>query len=121
MAEADSFCQRVAIMHLGTVAVIGTPADLKASLNREDATLADVFVSYAGDIPEATGRKPRHLVKCPRVGPDSSNDVHGDPLSKCTAWEEHPPRSGVICSRQSIASWRGVQYEHTKREPRCHQ
>jgi ABC-2 type transport system ATP-binding protein len=55
MAEADSFCQRVAIMHLGTVAVIGTPADLKASLNREDATLADVFVSYAGDIPEASG------------------------------------------------------------------
>jgi ABC-2 type transport system ATP-binding protein len=32
MEEADAFCARVAIMHLGKVAALGRPADLKASL-----------------------------------------------------------------------------------------
>ena len=39
---------RVAIMHLGKLAVIGTPTDLKASLNKENVTLDDVFVYYTG-------------------------------------------------------------------------
>jgi ABC-2 type transport system ATP-binding protein len=47
MEEADEFCNRVAIMHLGKVAAIGTPAELKASVS-EDATLDDVFVHYSG-------------------------------------------------------------------------
>ena len=32
MEEADSLCDRVAIMHLGKVVAIGTPAELKASI-----------------------------------------------------------------------------------------
>jgi ABC-2 type transport system ATP-binding protein len=48
MEEADSLCSRVAIMHLGRVVAIGTPADLKASLGIAEATLDDVFVHYAG-------------------------------------------------------------------------
>lgn len=48
MEEADRLCSRVAIMHLGKLAVIGTPADLKASLNKENVTLDDVFVYYTG-------------------------------------------------------------------------
>ena len=48
MEEADKLCFRVAIMHLGKLAVIGAPADLKASLNKENVTLDDVFVYYTG-------------------------------------------------------------------------
>jgi ABC-2 type transport system ATP-binding protein len=47
MEEADELCSRVAIMHLGKVAAIGSPAELKASIG-EGATLDDVFVYYAG-------------------------------------------------------------------------
>ena len=47
MEEADELCDRVAIMHLGKIAAIGTPAELKASVG-EDATLDDVFVHYSG-------------------------------------------------------------------------
>ena len=47
MEEADELCNRVAIMHLGKVAAIGTPAELKASIG-ENATLDDVFVHYSG-------------------------------------------------------------------------
>jgi ABC-2 type transport system ATP-binding protein len=52
MDEADSLCNRVAIMHLGKVAVIETPAVLKASLNENGKTLDDVF---AGDTLELEG------------------------------------------------------------------
>jgi ABC-2 type transport system ATP-binding protein len=55
MEEADGLCGRVAIMHLGNVAALGSPADLKASLGRPDATLNDVFVHYAGDTLESGG------------------------------------------------------------------
>ena len=47
MEEADELCNRVAVMHLGKVAAIGTPADLKATVG-EGATLDDVFVHYSG-------------------------------------------------------------------------
>ncbi|MCL4395149.1 MAG: ATP-binding cassette domain-containing protein [Chloroflexi bacterium] len=49
MEEADRLCNRVAVMNLGKVAVIGTPAELKASLGEPDATLDDVFVHYTGE------------------------------------------------------------------------
>lgn len=48
MQEADDLCNRVAIMHLGKVAAIGTPAQLKASLGKTDATLDDAFAHYTG-------------------------------------------------------------------------
>ncbi len=48
MDEADKLCHRVAVMNLGKVAVIGTPAELKASLGRSDATLDDVFAHFTG-------------------------------------------------------------------------
>lgn len=48
MEEADSLCQRVAVMHLGKVAVLGTPAELKQSIGGDGATLDDVFAHYAG-------------------------------------------------------------------------
>ena len=55
MEEADHLCQRVAIMHLGRVAAIGTPAALKASLGGNGITLDDVFVHYAGGTLESGG------------------------------------------------------------------
>jgi len=56
MEEADAFCSRVAIMHLGRVAALGSPADLKASLGLPDTTLDDVFIHYSGGtLTEAEG------------------------------------------------------------------
>ncbi|MGB8991902.1 MAG: ATP-binding cassette domain-containing protein [Desulfobaccales bacterium] len=55
MEEADHLCNRVAIMHLGRVAAIGSPATLKASLGGNETTLDDVFVHYAGDTLDSGG------------------------------------------------------------------
>jgi ABC-2 type transport system ATP-binding protein len=48
MEEADLLCNRIAIMHLGQIAAVGTPAELKASLDMPNATLDQVFAHYAG-------------------------------------------------------------------------
>jgi ABC-2 type transport system ATP-binding protein len=54
MEEADTLCQRVAIMDHGKVAVIGAPDDLKASISSTDdpdageVTLDDVFIHFTG-------------------------------------------------------------------------
>jgi ABC-2 type transport system ATP-binding protein len=55
MEEADSLCDRIAIMHRGKMVAIGTPGELKASIGRNGATLDDVFVYYAGDTVESGG------------------------------------------------------------------
>jgi ABC-2 type transport system ATP-binding protein len=54
MDEADQFCGRVAIMHLGKITAIGTPAQLKESVGN-DATLDDVFAYYSGYEIESGG------------------------------------------------------------------
>jgi ABC-2 type transport system ATP-binding protein len=48
MDEADSLCQRIAIMHHGKVAAIDTPVALKANVGG-NATLEEVFVHHTGD------------------------------------------------------------------------
>lgn len=55
MEEADSLCDRVAIMHLGRVVAYGSPAQLKGSIGKENATLNDVFAYYTGDTMESGG------------------------------------------------------------------
>ena len=55
MEEADSLCSRVAIMHLGKVAALGTPAELKAAIGGPEMSLDDVFIHYAGDTLESGG------------------------------------------------------------------
>jgi ABC-2 type transport system ATP-binding protein len=55
MEEADSLCDRVAIMHRGKAAVIGSPDELKASVDGGKATLDDVFVRYTGSALETGG------------------------------------------------------------------
>jgi len=54
MDEADELCERVAIMHLGRIAAIGTPTELKATVG-EGATLDDVFVHYSGYEVDSVG------------------------------------------------------------------
>ena len=48
MDEAEHLCDRVAFMHLGRVTAISTPAELKASIGNNGATLDDVFEHYTG-------------------------------------------------------------------------
>jgi ABC-2 type transport system ATP-binding protein len=47
MQEADTLCDRVAIMHQGHIASLGTPAELKAGAG-PDATMNDVFILSTG-------------------------------------------------------------------------
>ena len=49
MDEADSVCQRTAIMHHGKMVAMGPPAQLKAVIGGDDVTLEDVFIHYTGD------------------------------------------------------------------------
>jgi ABC-2 type transport system ATP-binding protein len=47
MDEADTYCDRIALMHAGSIRATGTPGLLKAMLG-EGATLDDVFRHYTG-------------------------------------------------------------------------
>ncbi len=53
MDEADTYCDRIALMHQGTIRAGGRPADLKAGLG-PGVTLDDVFRHYTGDTLEIT-------------------------------------------------------------------
>jgi ABC-2 type transport system ATP-binding protein len=53
MDEADTYCDRISLMHRAKIRVTGTPAELRAGLG-EDATLDDVFRHYTGDTLEKT-------------------------------------------------------------------
>ena len=55
MEEADSLCDRVAIMHLGKIMAIGSPVELKASIGGDETTLDDVFTHYTGNMLESGG------------------------------------------------------------------
>ena len=54
MDEADQLCSRLAIMHLGKVAAIGSPTQLKLSVSA-DATLDDAFAFYSGFEVDSAG------------------------------------------------------------------
>ncbi|HLO83901.1 MAG TPA: ATP-binding cassette domain-containing protein [Nostocaceae cyanobacterium] len=49
LEEADSLCHRVTIMSQGREIITGSPTDLKAAINKPDATLDDVFIHYTGN------------------------------------------------------------------------
>ncbi len=55
MDEADSICNRLAIMHRGKMMAKGTPKELKDSVEQEGATLEDVFRKYTGDTLDMGG------------------------------------------------------------------
>jgi ABC-2 type transport system ATP-binding protein len=55
LEEAQSHCDRIAIMHLGKVAALGTVNELETSLGGGDHTLNEVFVHYAGSALDAGG------------------------------------------------------------------
>jgi ABC-2 type transport system ATP-binding protein len=47
MDEADELCDELAILHLGKIAAVGKPAELKAAVG-PDANLDDVFAHFSG-------------------------------------------------------------------------
>ncbi len=47
MEEINKYCDRIALIDRGRIAVVGTPAELKARLG-PDATLDDVFIGFVG-------------------------------------------------------------------------
>ena len=67
MEEADSLCQRVAIMNLGKVVVLGSPEELKRSIDGEAPTLDDVFVYYTGNTLVETGGGIREIRRTRRT------------------------------------------------------
>ena len=54
LEEAESHCDRIAIMHQGKLAALGTTAELEASFGGHHS-LNDVFIHYAGDALEPGG------------------------------------------------------------------
>ncbi len=54
MDEADELCDRIAVMHAGRLAAIGTPAELKDHVG-PDASLDDVFAALTGTDLEIGG------------------------------------------------------------------
>ncbi len=54
MTEADTFCDRVAILHRARVVGIGSPAELKASAGAH-ATMDDAFTHYTGAATDQEG------------------------------------------------------------------
>ncbi len=59
MEEAEALCSRVAIMHLGKLAALGTPQELEDAVARETgaaaADLDDVFAHYSGGQMDSGG------------------------------------------------------------------
>jgi ABC-2 type transport system ATP-binding protein len=55
LEEAESYCDRIAIMHRGKVAAIGTCRELESSLGRGGHTLDEVFAHYAGSALDSGG------------------------------------------------------------------
>jgi ABC-2 type transport system ATP-binding protein len=56
MEEADVLCDRLALMHLGRIRALGSPAELKAELGPE-ASLEDVFRRHTGNSLEEDGEE----------------------------------------------------------------
>jgi ABC-2 type transport system ATP-binding protein len=54
MEEADHLCDELAILHQGSIAVTGSPPELKNSVGA-GATLDDVFVEYSGGTIHESG------------------------------------------------------------------
>lgn len=54
MEEAETLCGKLAILHWGSISVVGVPAELRRELG-EDATMDDVFVRYAGGSIQDSG------------------------------------------------------------------
>ena len=55
MEEAESFSDRVAIMNQGKIAAIGAVEELKAKTGKENATLEDAFIFFAGSVVDERG------------------------------------------------------------------
>jgi len=55
LEEAESYCDRIAIMHMGKVAALGTCKELEASLVGDGHTLNDVFTHFAGSALDSGG------------------------------------------------------------------
>src|SRR5579875_2862842 len=56
MDESDNYCDRIALMHTGSIRATGTPGELKSGLG-PDATLDDVFRHFTGGtLDDDTGK-----------------------------------------------------------------
>lgn len=55
LEEAETHCDRIAIMHLGKVAALGTCKELESSIDGRTSTLNEVFAHYAGGTPDSGG------------------------------------------------------------------
>ena len=61
LEEAESHCDRIAIMHLGRLAALGTCKELEVSLGGGVHTLNEVFNRYAGTALEDGGGSFRNV------------------------------------------------------------
>jgi ABC-2 type transport system ATP-binding protein len=55
MDEAENHCERVAIMHMGSLAALGIRPELKASIGGQNRTFDEVFAHFAGSTLDSGG------------------------------------------------------------------
>ncbi len=55
MEEAEEVADRVAVMHLGNIAAIGTVDELRRQTKKENATLEDAFIYFTGTTMQEKG------------------------------------------------------------------
>ena len=70
LEEAETLCERVAILYQGHVSIIGVPSELKAGLGA-GSTLEDVFARYTGaetDVHDGIGAAYRQRRTAERLG-----------------------------------------------------
>lgn len=63
MDEAEELCDRLAIMHLGKMIVMGSPAELKQQTGQANASLEDAFTYFTGSNIETEGGNWRDTLK----------------------------------------------------------
>jgi ABC-2 type transport system ATP-binding protein len=55
MEEVDRLCNKVAFLSRGKLAAIGSPSELKRSIDKPNATLEDVFIHYTAETLQSEG------------------------------------------------------------------
>jgi ABC-2 type transport system ATP-binding protein len=70
LEEAETLCDRLAILYQGRISIIGAPSELKAGLGAS-ATLEDVFAHYTGaenEVHDGVGAAYRQRWTAERLG-----------------------------------------------------
>ena len=94
MEEADALCDRVALMHLGTIRARGHAGRAEGRSSAPDATLEDVFRHYTGDTLAGDDRREACVRSAALAGP---RVALAERARAAPIWRRYPSRVGTFC------------------------